>query len=190
MLELHGALPDVEERVRLKCWPAVLPEAGAVGLEPGEPHARFAVSLGAATAFLAFEVVARSGGLEHRLRFVRRLPLAGLPEDREARLLRSLLKDRETVLRLLYLLLLADEVSAEQLTAFATGEGGDWGAGGFGFPLFEPLVRALARGPEALAPVERLVADLGRTEEGRALLPDGFEQLWAAVAAARQELAE
>jgi len=189
VLELHGVLPHRDDSVTLLCWPAVLSHKAGVEPEPGPILARFPVSLGATTAFLGFEVVARGGGLEHRVRFVRRLPLSGLPPDRDERLLHVLLKDRDTVMRLLFLLLSAEEISAAQLTDLATGVGhADWRTGERGFPLFEPLVRALARGPEALAPVERLVTDLARTEEGRALLPEGFEQLWSAVTAAREEL--
>jgi len=190
LLELHGLRPSIPAGVRLTCWPVVLPPLAAIELVEAQPLARFEVSLGAATGFVAFEVVAREGALEHRLRFARRLPLRGLPPDREERLLRSLLKDRETVLRLLHLLLSADEISAESLTGFVTGEGtGGWRANELGFPLFEPLVRALAAGGDALEPVERLVADLSRTEEGRELLPEGFEGLWDTVRAAREELA-
>ncbi len=189
VLELHGVLPQHDAAVTLRCWPAVLSHKAGVEPEPEPVLARFPVSFGAATAFLGFEVVARGGGLEHRLRFVRRLPLSGLPSDRDERLLHVLLKDRDTVMRLLFLLLSAEEISAAQLTDLATGVGhADWSTGEQGFPLFEPLVRALARGPEALAPVERLVTDLARTEEGRALLPEGFEQLLSAVSAAREEL--
>lgn len=189
VLELLGTLPRLDAAVTLRCWPAVLSHKTGVEPTPGPVLARFPVTLGAATAFLGFEVVARGGGLEHRLRFVRRLPLEGLPLDRNERLLHLLLKDRETVMRLLFLLLSAEEISAEQLRSVVTDVGhADWRTGEHGFPLFEPLVRALARGPEALAPVERLVTDLARTEEGRALLPAGFEELWSAVVSAREEL--
>lgn len=190
-LHLQGKLPKFQDDLQLKCWPVVLPEGSAVTPKPGNPIASFPVSLGAATAFLAFEVIVNGGGLQHKVRFARRLPLIGVPDNRDERLLRSLLKDRETVMRLLYLLLCAEEVSAADLTALARGEGGgSWGTGGHGFPLFEAMVHALARGPEALSPVERLVTDLCSTEEGRALLPDGFEELWATVAESRDELAK
>jgi hypothetical protein len=189
VLELHGVLPWRDD-IELRCWPAVLSPHTAVEPAAAGVLARFVVTLGAATAFLAFDVVARGGGLEHRLRFVRRLPIDGLPADRDERILRLLLKDRDTVTRLLFLLLSAEDVSAAEITSFTSGEeGADWRGGVAGFPLFEPLVRALARGPEALRPVERLLADLSRTAEGRALLPEGFEALWAAVAQARDELA-
>lgn len=191
VLELHGEVPPLDDRVRVTCWPAVQRDAAAAELGQEQPLARFVTSFGATTAFMAFSIVAAAGGEAHRSRFVRRLPITGLPEDREERLLRGMLKDRETVLRLLYLLLSAQDVSATQLTSFATGSGemdADWSVGA-GLPLFEALVRALARGPEALSPVERLVNDLSRTEEGRALLPEGFDALWGAVSGARAELA-
>jgi len=189
-LELQGERPSLQKGVRITVWPVVLGPQAAAELDSSSPLARFEVSLGAATAFLAFEVLARESGLEHRLRFARRLPLTGLPEDRDERLLRLLLKDRETVLRLLYLLLSAEEISAERLIAIGQRDGtGEWRTNDYGLPLLEPLVKALARGPEGLAPVERLIADLSRTEEGRAMLPEGFEELWDAVRSAREELA-
>jgi len=56
------------------------------------------------------------------------------------------------------------------------------------FPLFENLVRALARDPRRIDRVARLVADLTRTEEGAALLPPDFERIWKPIWQARQEL--
>lgn len=187
-LEVHGDFPVLQSSIQLRVWPAVLPPMAAAALEEGPPHATFDVSLGSATAFLAFEVTAKEGGLEHTLRFARRLRLEGLPDDRDEQLLRILLKDRETVTRLLYLLLSPDEISTEAMTDFVTGGGSAWRPSEFGLPLFEPLVTALARSPEALEAVERLVADLSRTKEGQDLLPEDFDELWNAVCSAREEL--
>ena len=51
--------------------------------------------------------------------------------------------------------------------------------------LLEPLMRTLSRDPSRLDQIERLVEELMQTDEGRALLPDGWVDLWAAVTAAR-----
>ena len=51
--------------------------------------------------------------------------------------------------------------------------------------LLEPLMRTLSRNPERLDEIDRLVAELTRTAEGRELLPDGWLGLWTAVTAAR-----
>ena len=57
-----------------------------------------------------------------------------------------------------------------------------------GMPLFESLVRALDRDPARLDRVDRLMKELHKSESGRKLLPDGFEELWASIWKARQEL--
>ncbi|MDB4733937.1 hypothetical protein OAF73_01030 [Planctomycetota bacterium] len=191
-LQVHGDCPAMPRGIQLRVWPVVMPPMAAVAPAGEQPLASFDVSLGAVTAFLAFEVVAQEAGVERRTRFARRLRIEGLPADRDERILRSLLKDRATVTRLLYLLLSPEEVSTETLANLVTGEGGGsgWRGQEFGLPLFEPLITTLARGPEALAAVERLVADLSRSEEGRALLPEDFEALFGAVRAAREELSE
>lgn len=189
-LQVHGDCPAMPPGIQLRVWPVVMPPMAAVAPAEEQPLASFDVSLGAITAFLAFEVVAQEAGVERRSRFARRLRIEGLPADRDEQLLRSLLKDRETVTRLLYLLLSPEEVSTETMANLITGEGRaqGWRGSEFGLPLFEPLITALARGPEALAAVERLVADLSRSEEGRALLPENFEALVDTVRAAGEEL--
>ena len=50
------------------------------------------------------------------------------------------------------------------------------------------MVRALARDPRQLDDIDRLVRDLGRTAEGRALLPDDWDTIWEPIRAAREEL--
>jgi hypothetical protein len=101
------------------------------------------------------------------------------------------LKDRATVLRLIYLLLSSDELSVAKIVSSSGGSAAfDLHGGLGGLPLLEAMVRALARDPDSLAPVERLIEDLNRTEEGRALLPEGLEEIWGPVRAARLELGE
>lgn len=54
--------------------------------------------------------------------------------------------------------------------------------------VFEALTRALVLNPRALDDLGGLVERLRSTEAGRANLPDGFDQLWAAIADARRLL--
>ena len=49
------------------------------------------------------------------------------------------------------------------------------------------LVRALARSPERLDNVARLVASLTATAEGRERLPEEFEAIWKPIWQARTE---
>ena len=58
-------------------------------------------------------------------------------------------------------------------------------AGGFGLPLLEPLLRTLSDDPARLADVERLVLDLESSDEGAALLPEDFVEVWSAIRSVR-----
>ena len=52
--------------------------------------------------------------------------------------------------------------------------------------LFEPLVRAVAHGDEALDRVAQLVDRLAEMPDGDDLVPEGFAELWTVVEEARR----
>jgi len=147
------------------------------------------MSLESVTPFIVIEIVARRQGTVVQDACVIRAELVGEPTGRADHLLASLLASRRDVLRYL-LFLLAD--------AGGAAPGGWFGAfqraversaptghadGIIEMPLLETLVRTAARDPLKLASVQRLVNALGRTDEGRALLPEGFAALGELVAA-------
>ena len=51
--------------------------------------------------------------------------------------------------------------------------------------VFEALTRALVANRSALEDLGRLIERLKATEVGRSTIPDGFDELWTAVSAAR-----
>jgi hypothetical protein len=72
-----------------------------------------------------------------------------------------------------------------------TGSGDDAHSGiGVGLGVFELILRALADRPEAVADLDRLVQRLQATDQGRAVLPDGFDALWPVVMAAQGKLSK
>lgn len=127
---------------------------------------------------------------DERGRERRTIVLARLLDDvrtrREAIIARQL-TDRATFVRLLMLLL---ELSGGLVA-------GTEGHGFFGSPVageqsggvFEALVRAVGDGHHGLADARRIIDYLRSTDE-RAVLPDGFEELWEHVWAAHVELME
>ncbi|MGH7483514.1 MAG: hypothetical protein ACRELV_15290 [Longimicrobiales bacterium] len=134
------------------------------------------------TAFFAIAVRARAVDRELSKEFVLKLPLIGEPADRDARLLLAMLSNRERLLRYLFMLLDDSGFGARG------GAGGGWESwgesaalGSFGLPLLEPMLRTLAEDPARLDHVERLVADLEQTEQGRKMLPDELATLWTAI---------
>jgi hypothetical protein len=193
-------LPDVSLRpdtagIAARCWPAAVSASMAHALDPlwtvGE--VRFSkVTVHALTSFIAFEVVAGIGSKSVTARFTLNLPMEGAPDDRIDRVLHAVLGDRERLLMYLLFLLARDEdissVGAALLSWGDRGQGDEDGPGvdGSRLPIFEELLRSLARAPEKLGAVARLVDDLKRTPEGAALLPDGFDAMWNAIWSARE----
>jgi hypothetical protein len=179
--------------VKIHCWPITLSEGVAVGV--GENSAIFVefnqVSFEALTSFFAFEIMASSGERNFSCRFVLNLPLEGAPEDRADRIMRSLLKSRDQVVRFI-LMLLAEgggDVNQSILSGRLLLSGGAGNGPAFaGIPLFEALVRTLERNPAKLDQIARLVEDLRKTDDGRLLLPEGFDVIWKPIWTARERM--
>ena len=205
-LTLSGELPQMPAEAEVKVWPATLPaeealrirgsgEAGDGPAGPPDPADAIAtfkrLSFEALTAFFAFEVALREGRHEVRKRFAVTAELIGAPEDRKPRLLRLLLKDRRRVLQLLFLILMGEGADVSAFVQAARRDGtdspatlGGWGQG----TLLEALLRSLSHNPRRIDDAARLIADLEKTPEGRDLLPEGLDEIWKPVWAARKAL--
>jgi hypothetical protein len=177
--------------VRARCWPVAVNKSLSRDLTAlsKEDGLRFrGLTLNGVTSFMAFEVITGAGPKAVSIRFVLNLPLDGAPKERLEHLLKDILGDKERLLRYLLFLLARDaDVAAIGSLLLSQHEKGfgDNPTNGAVIPLFEELIRALARSPEKLDSVERLVEDLRRTADGAALLPEGFDLLWKAIWIAR-----
>jgi hypothetical protein len=175
-------------------WPITLPQSTAQPMAPlfsGNDLVFDHLSSQALTAFLAVIVTVGRGEDAVALRFVLKLPLAGVPEDRFENLLHHVLSDPANVLRYLLFLIHHDGLQSGRITDLFTpapDPAKRRGANGAAIPLFEELSRALATQPELLDGVHSLVNDLRKTEEGTALLPRNFDSVWAPIWSAREAL--
>ena len=193
-VEPHTATA-LDTGVQCTLWPiSVRPEQArdGAGLSVGR-----AVDLGlypsaSVTGLIAFELAVAAP--EVALRFVLNLPIDGLPDDRDAAILRLLLNNRDGLLR--YLLLLLGEQDAAEPFAQATATGGAFRGGwadadGEALPLFEEMTRAFSRDPERLADVRRVMDKLrgadGVPRVGEDAIPDSFLALWQVFDQALQQ---
>jgi hypothetical protein len=150
------------------------------------------LSFEAITSFLAFRLTAHRRDSELSCAFVLNVPLAGAPADRESRILLSLLRNRQQLLRYLLMLLADDEEAAgramEVLNADRDSHHPDGRGNSFGLPLLEPLLQTLDRQPARLDQIARLIEDLRQTPEGRDLVTDEFTRIWQPIWEARGRL--
>ena len=158
--------------------------ASVAAVQEGRPAALPESLLAHVTSFVAFEL--RAGAADERLQFVLSLRAEGLPvEERDAAVLRDVIRNREGFIR--YVLLLLAE-AAEDTDLFGAGAA-RWdrarakGRSGDDLPVFEQLTRAYCREPDRLQAVRRLLHDLAGDGSpdggGGEVVPPEFLELWA-----------
>jgi len=169
-----------------------------LGLREGRPVELPQGPLALLSSLVAFEL--RAEAAEERVRFVLSLVAEGLPEEeRDAAILRDVIRNREGFLRYVFLLL-ADAGGDTDVFGGAAARWDRPATGGLGeednLPLFEHLTRAFCREPSRLDAVRRLLADLekrtcqGPTNESappvppspngdQDVVPPQFRELWA-----------
>lgn len=182
----------VPKDMRVWIRPIMLHDGAQVEIHPekssSEHHRLLAefprVSFEALTSFFAVRIEAHIEKESATAAFVINLPLQGAPADRRERLLRTVLRNRDDVLRYLRLLLTDSGLDAAELTEAMS----DIGYESDGntrrviyTPLFEALMRALYRNPTRLDEIAHLVQDLRQDEGDRSLLPDGFDTIWEPI---------
>jgi len=189
-IEAERALPDLGA-LAVVCWPsslkrevAVVPEKQAGVLAAFGP-----VALDAITGFIAFELTAAEAALTVTHQFAINVPIHGAPADRLDRLLASQLKNQEQFLRLLWLLLQLEisTVDSEEASSLLTQQLAGARRAEETYPIFEELVRSLARSGERVREAGRLIEDLMRTPEGQALIPPALVDLWNVIKLAMNE---
>jgi len=190
-----GDLPlGLNELSHLEVWPISLGaghrrtlERSAGGLDADLGT----IAASGVTAFLAIRAVAERSGMTAETAFVVPATLIGAPTGRAERVLTSMLKNQQELLRYLLFLLADAELDLQALIDALSGD--RFGSEATRFervapPLLETMLRALSSEPTRLDHVAKLLEDLRDTDEGRGLLPDGLDDIWGPIWSVRQEL--
>lgn len=141
-------------------------------------------SFEAITAFFAFRAQASEGDATRVQEFVVNASVEGAPEDRNGRILQSMLDTPAKFLKFIRILLAGDSVYA--LEALLDPELAETGSSTRAHReddgiLLEPLLRSLHRDPRSIDAIETVVNDM----KGAAAFPPGFESVWQPISAAR-----
>jgi len=151
---------------------------------PGASLRFEALSTEALSAFVVFRLSVGQGESLFELRFTLKLPITGLPLERDARIARSIIKDRAAFMSYLHCLLaeLGDGLGASDLSPRAAlRESGDATAATSSSGLLEALLRALHRDPRRLFSLRSLMAQTGTGAEDPLPIPDEVRELWSAI---------
>lgn len=179
-LKLSGAPALPVGISHAEAWPITMAAESAVSILASAaggpvPLGKFATA--SVTGLIAFRLVASN--CDTRLAFVLNLPLDGLPAERDAAILHTLIRNREGFIRYL-LMLLSDETYAN-LTTVAGSKYESWFrrmVAGEAVPLLEELTRAFGQSPEKLTEIAELVKSL-TTSSQDSVIPAEFARLWS-----------
>lgn len=180
-------LPHWGEHISISCRPLSVADTAAQAITSGAVAdvAFGTLALESLTSFLVIEITARRAGKKCGLQFVVNGTLIGAPANRKDRILQHMLHDRRALMR--FLLLLLADVADDPMIA-AGGQAASWNVASRSAEtseaLLEPLLRALDRSPARLNAISSLLKELGNTEDGQKLMPDGLPALFAAIWAA------
>lgn len=175
--------------VEMRAWPITQQAERGQALSTSIVFRR--LSYGGLTPLIAFSITATIGETERNSVFVMNLPLEGAPEDRQDRVVRSLIENRDQLLRyILFLLACGDEAAASsgdlRRLLKSTGNGPK-GASRNPY-LLETMLRALHRGPAQLERVASLLEVLRRQPGSSELLSDDFQKIWGPIWDATQQV--
>ncbi len=172
--------------VDVVAWPISVSEETA---RPLRPAPALPLPIQHLTRFVAFRLSVPVRGVDE-MRLTLRLPARGMPQGRMHHALVALISDPGRFLRFLRALLGdLDALTGWNGAGGSGANGDDQGPSLDSETLLEDLVRTASRAPERLVPVRRLIADLCKTEKGRAVIPDDFLSVWEAVESAIRERA-
>ena len=175
--------------VEIRAWP--ITQQAERGQAVGKSNVFPRLSYGGLTPLMAFSINAKIGAAERKSVFVMNLPLHGAPEDRQDRVVRSLIENRGQLLRyILFLLASGDEAAASsgdlRRLLRSPEDGADSGA--HNPYLLETMVRALHRGPAQLERVASLLEVLRKQPGSSELLSDDFQKIWEPIWDAAQQV--
>lgn len=175
--------------VEIWAWPITQQAERAQALDKSIVFSR--LSYEGLTPLIAFAITAKIGEAKRESVFVLNLPLQGAPEDRQDRVVRSLIENRDQLLRyILFLLASGDEVAASsgdlRKLLKSPEEGPDRvPANPY---LLETMLRALHRGPAQLERVSSLLEVLRKQPGSSDLLSNDFHEIWGPIWDAAQRV--
>ncbi|MCY4368719.1 MAG: phospholipase D family protein [bacterium] len=166
-------LPDTDTEIH--CWPLTTPGNRRQVKPAKRLDVRFETSIEHISGLLAVELSHECGA---QTGFVVPVPLEGLPENRDKRVLIALLGNAERFMRYLLAILYEGSTQIDTGTLIQTIDSGASGASSAGgVAVLERLMRTMRRDPSKLLALHPLVADL-KTDKA---LPEGFAALWEAI---------
>ena len=139
------------------------------------------VALLSLTSLVAFELNIKDKGISQKMEFVLNLPVEGMPERRNDKIIRAILRDSNGFIQYLRILLTENQNIFLFNHNFNTNYKGIPGnhSNQIPMPLAEELIKALSRNPDKIKNINDLIKELSKNKEiKKDIIPEEFKEMW------------
>jgi len=133
------------------------------------------------TSLVAFELTIKNGGLQQKAGFVLNLPVEGMPERRNDKIIRAILGNSNGFMQYLRILLAEnqDMFLINHAILNYPGNNSNNLPGWRPLPIAEELLKALSRNPDKIKNISALIKDLSKSEDIKEdIIPEEFKEIW------------
>jgi hypothetical protein len=155
-------------------------------LDLGEKTEFLDLELGDLTSLFCFSVTLADFG-KPPVTFTQKIEGPDFPKKRGDHVIRTSIDSMDKFIRFLYLILHGGEITVEALSGILDKKGSKGGSKSYlQIPLFEEILKSLARTPEKLTYIDKIIQGLKDSETK--IIPDSFLDLWENVKCAREKV--
>jgi len=133
------------------------------------------------TSLVAFELNIKDKGISQKMEFVLNLPVNGMPERRNDKIIRAILRDSNGFIQYLRILLTENQnIFLFNHNIIHYGKDNyknrqNW----IPMPLTEELIKALSRDPDKIKNIHDLIKELSKNKDIKDdIFPEGFKEMW------------
>jgi len=133
------------------------------------------------TSLIAFELNIKDRGISQKMEFVLNLPVKGMPERRNDKIIRAILRDSNGFIQYLRILLTENQnifLFNHNIINYGKDDYKNQ-QNQIPMPLAEELIKALSRNPDKIKNIHNLIKELSKNKDIREdIIPEEFKEMW------------
>jgi len=133
------------------------------------------------TSLIAFELNIKDRGISQKMEFVLNLPVKGMPERRNDKIIRAILRDSNGFIQYLRILLIENQnifLFNHNIINHGKDDYENW-QNRVPMPLAEELIKALSRNPDKIKNINDLIKELSKNKDIKEdIIPEEFKEMW------------
>jgi hypothetical protein len=179
-----GHFKDFSEKIKGLCYPiTLLKQTNKIDISflRKDKITFHKIPLLSLTSLVAFELNIKDKGISQKMEFVLNLPVEGMPERRNDKIIRAILRDTNGFIQYLRILLTENQnifLFNHNITNYGKNDYENR-QNRIPMPLAEELIKALSRNPDKIKSIHDLIKELSKNKDIKEdIIPEEFKEMW------------